>query len=193
MITGSAAEAAELADLVAGTAPFVEGRRADGRLLANYFDGHRVLGAPAALDRIATAMARRIQRTGVAFVAGEAAAGSGLAVAVSLASVRTGRTLSARTLRRTAKTYGVPGVLSTPAPPRSRFAVVDDVAGTGAALERSVERLHELGHEVVGAWVIVDRQDGATQRLLSRGVELTSLLTLGDIRTMMTIRTPERP
>ncbi|GAA3289665.1 phosphoribosyltransferase family protein [Streptomyces cinereospinus] len=69
--------------------------------------------------------------------------------------------MSVRALRREPKSRGVPGVLSAHVPEGRRFALVDDVAGTGACLERSVRRLRELRHEIVGAWVIVDRQDGA--------------------------------
>lgn len=175
-----------LAAAVMALRPFVDGRRENGELLADYFDGHRVLGDPAVLSALAEALAERIAGLDVDCVAGEAVAGSSLATAVSLALHRGGRGVPVRALRREPKSRGVPGVLSTHAPEGSRFALVDDVAGTGACLERSVRRLRELRHEVVGAWVIVDRQDGAAARLEGLGVRLSALFTLNDFSTART-------
>ncbi|MFF9818750.1 phosphoribosyltransferase family protein [Streptomyces sp. NPDC014006] len=77
----------------------------------------------------------------------------------------------------------MPGVLNTPSPRGSGFALVDDVAGTGASLERSVLRLRELGQHVVGAWVVVDRLGQAAARLAALGMPLHSLLTLDELRS----------
>lgn len=117
---------------------------------------------------------------------GEAIAGSSLATAVSLALHRLGTPLPVRALRRKPKPRGVTGVLSTQVPDGCSFALVDDVAGTGACLERSVRSLRALGHKVLGAWVVVDRQDGAAQRLEHLGVRLSARFTLNDITTART-------
>lgn len=175
-----------LAAAVMALRPFVEGRRENGNRLTDYFDGHRVLGDPAVLSALADTLAERIGGLDPDCVAGEAVAGSSLATAVSLALHGAGRDVPARALRREPKLRGVPGVLSTHVPQGSRFALVDDVAGTGACLERSVRRLRELRHEIVGAWVIVDRQDGAAARLEELGVRLSALFTLNDFSTART-------
>ncbi|GAA3815069.1 orotate phosphoribosyltransferase [Streptomyces phyllanthi] len=179
----------ELAALVADASPFVTGERSDGTVLPDYFDGHRVLGNPALLTRVADALARRVQQVGADFVAGEATAGSSLAVAVSLASLRHGGGTPSRIVRRESKPYGVTGILGTGVPPGSSFALVDDVAGTGASLERSTRRLRRMGHRVVGAWVIVDRHAGAAERLARLGVPLSALLTLDQIKSARTAST----
>ncbi|MFJ8626439.1 orotate phosphoribosyltransferase [Kitasatospora sp. NPDC093550] len=170
-----------LAVAIHRTGPFVRGRRGDGTLLADYLDGHRILGEPSVLAAVGEELSRRIPPE-ADHVAGEVAAGSALAMSVSLAALARGRRLPARTLRREPKEHGVTGVLSTAVPPGSRFALVDDVAGTGACLERGTLRLRELGHRVVGAWVVVDRQNGAAERLAELGVPLHALLTLDELR-----------
>ncbi|MFD8009195.1 hypothetical protein [Streptomyces sp. NPDC058955] len=163
--------------------PFIQARRGDGTLLHDYLDGHRILGDPTALAMAAEAMALQIPAE-ADHVGGEAVAGSGLALAVSLAALDRGRSLPARTLRQEPKQHGVVGILSTAVPPGSTFALVDDVAGTGAALERSTLRLRALGHRVVGAWVMVDRRNGAGERLARLGVPLSALLTIDELRTV---------
>ncbi|MER7583832.1 hypothetical protein [Kitasatospora sp. NPDC097691] len=178
-MTGSGAA---LALAIRNTDPFVAARRGDGTLLPDYLDGHRILGDPGVLAAAAAELARRIP-PGADHVAGEAAAGSGLAISVSLAALDQGRRLAARTLRREPKVHGITGVLSTAVPPSSNFALVDDVAGTGACLERCTLRLRELGHHIVGAWVVVDRQNGAAERLARLGVPFAALLSIDELRT----------
>ncbi|MFD5790533.1 phosphoribosyltransferase family protein [Streptomyces sp. NBC_01789] len=66
-------------------------------------------------------------------------------------------------------------------PPGTRFAVVDDVADTGAALERTVTELRRQQHSVVGAFVILDRQQGAAEALEHADCPLTALFRLEDL------------
>ncbi|MFE9602748.1 hypothetical protein [Streptomyces hokutonensis] len=122
-----------LATTLMARRPFRPGQRGDGTPLANYFDGHRVLGEPRLLAALADELYLAIARTDADLTAGEVAAGAQLATAVALASVRHDRVLESRGIRRVRKEYGVPGLLTSPAPAASRVAVVDDVAGTGAA------------------------------------------------------------
>lgn len=175
------AAADDLVAVVVGARPFTQAQRRDGTALPDYLDGHRILGDPAALARIASDIVRTLPAD-VDHVAGEVAAGAALATAVCQSAFSQGRLLAVRMLRPEPKKYGVTGVLNTPAAQGSRFALVDDVAGTGASLVRSVLRLRALGHQVLGAWVVVDRGDGAGERLEALGVPLRSLLTLDDLR-----------
>ncbi|WP_043687247.1 orotate phosphoribosyltransferase [Streptomyces xylophagus] len=171
----------DLVETLLARHPFRPGKRGDGTLLDNYFDGHRVLGEPRLLAALADELFHRIARTGAELVAGEVAAGAQLATAVALAGVRHGRVLESRGIRRIPKDYGIPGLLTSPVPDTSRFAVVDDVAGTGAAARRCVEALREAGHHVVGVFVILDRRQGAAEELTRLGMTLTSLFRLDDL------------
>lgn len=170
-----------LATAVANIEPFTEARRGDGTALPDYLDGHRILADPDVLTILAGEIASQLPGE-ADHVVGEVAAGAALAVAVSQAAFLQGRRVQARMLRREPKRYGVTGVLNTPAAAGSCFAVVDDVAGTGASLERSVLRLRELGHYVSGAWVAVDRHNGAAQRLSALDVPFFSLLSIDELR-----------
>ena len=172
----------ELAQAVLACRPFGVGRRGDGTVLPDYFNGHQLLADPRLLAAVADRLCRAVQSSPATRVAGEVSAGSALAVAVSLAGLRTGRVLPAHGLRREPKTYGVPGWLTVPAPAGSVFAVLDDVAGTGQAVVRGIRTLRRAGHEVCGAFVILDRGDGTTEAAAAEGVPLTSLFRLADLR-----------
>ncbi len=58
-----------------------------------------------------------------------------------------------------------------------RVAIIDDVATTGGSIERAFRVLHEAGAEPVVALVVVDREQGAKERLGRLGLELRSLAT----------------
>lgn len=163
--------------------PFRTARRGDGTLLADYFDGHRLLADPALLAALAARLCAMVRACGATHVAGEVSAGSSLAVAVSLASLNTGRALQACGVRRRPKPYGVSGRLTTPVPAGTRFAVVDDVAGTGEALVRTVLALGEAGHQVRGTFVVLDREQGAADAVAAQGLTLASLFRISDLST----------
>ncbi len=170
-----------LARAVCDRLPFTVRRRADGVLLTNYFDGHRVLSEPRLLSAVAAELYCQVARVDAGLVAGEISAGSQLATAVSLASASCGCPLESRGIRRSAKNYGIEGQLTTPAPPGSRFALVDDVAGTGAAIERCLRVLHGAGHQVAGIYVLLDRGQGAAQVAARHGTPFFPLFHLDDL------------
>ncbi len=61
------------------------------------------------------------------------------------------------------------------------YLVVDDVATTGGSLARAIEALRGVGGSVREAFVLVDRGQGASERLRSMGVTLVSLTSLRDV------------
>jgi orotate phosphoribosyltransferase len=59
--------------------------------------------------------------------------------------------------------------------------VVEDVVSTGASLLRSVERIRELGVEVVAATALLDRSPAVKERLAAAGIDWRPLLTWADL------------
>jgi len=59
--------------------------------------------------------------------------------------------------------------------------IVDDVATTGGSLEHAVTALKSLGAIPLAAVTVVDREQGARQRLKNIGIELYSLITSREI------------
>jgi orotate phosphoribosyltransferase len=171
-----------LAERIVARQPFTTGGRADGRLLSDYFDGHRLMGDPYLLTELAGELCREVRHAGADAVAGEISAGSSLATAVSLASVHAGPPLEARGIRATAKEYGVSGLLTSPLPAGTRVAMLDDVVSTGAALLRSAAALRTAGCDVVGAYVILERDPGIRTLLAGHGIPLCALFSLDELR-----------
>jgi len=63
----------------------------------------------------------------------------------------------------------------------SQVVLVDDVATTGGSLLGAIDALREEGLEPLGAFVVVDRLQGAETNLEGKGVSFTSLATILEI------------
>jgi orotate phosphoribosyltransferase len=162
------------------TRPFT---RSDGRVVRNYVQGHLVLGDPEGLSLAACLFLDAVRETFATVVAGEVSAACALVSGLVTLSASTDRPLAGRYVRRETRPYGIPGLLNARLPPASRVFLVDDVAATGASGERCVEVLRSLGHEVVAMMVVVDRDQGAAERLARLGVDLWTLFTLDEVRS----------
>ena len=64
----------------------------------------------------------------------------------------------------------------------ARIVLVDDVATTGRTLARMRRVLSTPQVDIVGALVVVDREEGARELMESYRIPLRSLLTLDDVR-----------
>lgn len=82
-------------------------------------------------------------------------------------------------VRSSPKEHGLKKAVEGPALTKNdRVLVVDDVCTSGGSLVRAVESLREeTGCQVVGAFVLVDREEGGRERLMEVGVELSALFT----------------
>jgi orotate phosphoribosyltransferase len=65
--------------------------------------------------------------------------------------------------------------------PGDRVVVVEDVVSTGASLLRAVERLRELGVDVVAATALLDRSPAVQERFAAAGIEWRPLLSWADL------------
>ncbi len=59
--------------------------------------------------------------------------------------------------------------------------IVEDVATTGGSLVQAVDVLRELEVEVLGALVVVDREEGAGEALAQLGITLEPLLRISEL------------
>jgi orotate phosphoribosyltransferase len=65
--------------------------------------------------------------------------------------------------------------------PREEVVVLEDIATTGQSAADAVEALRDAGATVNRVLVVVDREEGATENLAARDVELESLLTASEL------------
>ena len=157
--------------------------RSDGRPVSGYVQGHVVLGDPLGLRLASSLILDVIATTGATVVAGEVTAACALVSGIVTLSAETPRPLLGRYLRQELKPYGLPGWLNALLSDARDVFLVDDVSATGASAARCVEVLRSLGHSVASMMVLVDREQGAAQRLERLGVDLWTLFTLDEVRS----------
>ncbi len=162
------------------TQPF---QRGDGRIVENYVQGHLLLGDAEGLRLACSLILEAVRQTSATVIAGEVSAACALVSGIVTLSSQTDRPLTGRYVRRAERDYGVPGRLNGSLPASSNVFLVDDVAATGASGARCVEALTSLGHNVVAMMVVVDRDQGAAERLARLGVSLWTLFRLDEIRS----------
>lgn len=152
-------------------------------MLSDYLDGHAFLGDPDGLRASSEGCAERAIELGVDAVVGEVAAACSLVAGAVLCARERGYRLAGRSLRKCPKGYGTDdGLLTTSLREASRLLLVDDVVGVGNAAHRCATWLIERRFDVAGMVVVVDREEGAAERLARLGVPLTALLTAADLR-----------
>jgi orotate phosphoribosyltransferase len=157
-------------------------RRSDGQVVSNYVQGHLVLGDPDGLRLASKLMLDVILATPASVIAGEVSAACALVSSIVTLSGEGGRPLTGRYVRKELRPYGMPGWLNAPIPDGSDVFLVDDVSATGASGVRCAEVLRSLEHNVVAMMVVVDRDQGAAERLARLGVDLWTLFTLEQVR-----------
>jgi orotate phosphoribosyltransferase len=159
-------------DLVAAAALRGDFLLRSGRRSSYYIDKYLFTTQPDLLRRIAAQMALHLP-AGVQRLAGTVLGAVPLATALSLETglpmviVRTDKP----------KEYGTSKQIEGKLEAGERVLLVEDVVTTGGAALAAVEALRELGAEVMGALVVIDREEGGPAAFAERGVPFEALFT----------------
>jgi orotate phosphoribosyltransferase len=140
-----------------------------------YIDVKRAWPDPERLDVLARALAARVGSE-------ERLAGMELGAVpqVVATALRTGRPYAI--LRKAAKEHGTRQAFEGDIPNGARVLLIEDVSTTGGSSVRAVEIVREAGGLVDRALVVVDREQGARERLAAAGVRLEPLVTMAELR-----------
>ena len=154
---------------------------ASGRRSDVYVDLRRVLGIPRLFKTLASLLyaLHGVVLEEAQAIAGVATGGIPWATALSLLS---GKPLGY--VRPRPKDHGLGRGVEGLTPPM-RVVVVDDVATSGESILNAVRVLRSEGFEATDALVLVDRGEGAAERLKANGVRLHSLTSLGRIKGLL--------
>ncbi len=125
------------------------------------------------LSRIAEAFALEIDEPKLAGVA------LGAVPLVAVTAVETG--LPYVIARKKAKAYGTAKRIEGRLDAGEEVVVLEDIATTGNSAIDAVEALREAGAVVNRVLVVVDREEGASERLAEHDLELVSLVTATDL------------
>lgn len=91
-----------------------------------------------------------------------------MAAAAALRYQREGKPLEGFFVRKQAKTHGSQERIEGIVQPGFRVAVVDDVFTQGTSVLQAIQEVERVGAEVVAVLCIVDRLEGARERLAGR-------------------------
>lgn len=91
-----------------------------------------------------------------------------MATAAAMRYAMAGRPMEAFFVRKQAKDHGSKERIEGMVQPGWRVAVVDDVLTTGGSAEQAIVELERLGATVVSVVCIVDRLEGARERLATK-------------------------
>lgn len=121
---------------------------------------------------------------GVVGVGGPTMGADPLVTALTVASWDAGRPVHGFLIRKAAKGHGTRRFVEgrSSLPDGSKVCIVEDTSTTGGSLITAVERARAEGLEVVQALVVVDRQEGAAERVAAEtGLTLEALLTRAEL------------
>ena len=101
--------------------------------------------------------------------------------AFSVISYQKGKPTPTFIIRKKQKRHGKQRLIEGPLKRGSRVVIVDDVATTGDSLLKAIDVVEDYGCKVLEAIVLVDRLEGAREKLTKRGYELKSIFTREDV------------
>jgi orotate phosphoribosyltransferase len=84
-------------------------------------------------------------------------------------------------IRKDAKTYGTNKMIEGFLEPGSKVVIVDDVATTGISISSAVEIIRANGGIIEDAVALVDRHEGAEDKLNKIGIKLNAVTGINDI------------
>ncbi len=148
-----------------------------------YLDIRVLLNDGVALSKIARLILKRIPRE-ANLVGGMIASSVPISSAIILTcawDASLGRELHGFWVRAEEKPHGLRGLVSGTVHPGDRAVVVDDVITQGNSVLRVVDALAELEAHVVKVVAVVDRGEGAREKLNQRGIPFDPLLTIQDV------------
>ncbi|MEM6459189.1 MAG: orotate phosphoribosyltransferase [Planctomycetota bacterium] len=150
-----------------------------GRKSKYYLDKYRFTTQPDILAALGERIARIVaaQDPGVTRLAGPELGGVPLVAAASLA---TG--LPCVLIRNAKKDYGTAKQIEGVLEPGDRVLITEDIATSGGQSIEAAELLRdELGADVAGVVVVIDRQEGAREAVEAAGFAFFPLMTKSDL------------
>ncbi len=104
-----------------------------------------------------------------------------IAYAIAGCATRAGGRLDAFSVRKKAKGHGAGRRIEGAAVMDARIVVVDDTLTSGGSLLETVRVVRGAGGKVVGALVLVDREEGGSERLARAWIPFRSVFTAREL------------
>ena len=152
-----------------------------GKQSAYYLDGRIITLTPEGAYLVAAIILDMVRDLKIDAIGGPTLGADPIVGAVAYRAHEQNIPLKTFIVRKEAKGHGMQRRVEGPALARGeRVVIVDDVATTGKALLEAKAVLDSLGVTVLQAIVIVDRNEGASERMRQAGIPLSSIFTIAD-------------
>ncbi len=141
-----------------------------------YVDLRRIISYPREFKEIALISSEFLRNLEFDVIAGVESSGIPLATSLSLFLSK-----PLIYVRKESKNHGLKKMIEGEYSQGQKILVVDDVSTTGSSIIKAVETLRSNGLRVSEAFVIVDRGEGAVERLREIDVNLKYIVTLEEL------------
>ena len=155
-------------------------RLASGKESNFYFDLKPTMLDPEGIDLLADLILERTANIEAEYVGGLAMGAVPVAVAAILKSHGTSRPLKGFWVRKEAKGHGTNNLTDGYLPDGANVIIVDDVTTTGGSVLQAIDEVRRHNCKIAAVITIVDRLEGAKEKLASRDVELIALFNTKD-------------
>ena len=138
-----------------------------------YINMKKAITEPEILSTISKLIYDKIKDENIDKIAGPALGAVPIATAVSLQSK-----LPLLMIRKQKKGYGTSKLIEGELNEGDNVVIVEDVSTTGGSLLKAINAIQDNGGNVVKAFVVVDRKEGAIENFKKEGIELEPLLSI---------------
>ena len=160
---------------------------ASGRKSRHFFDMKPVMMEPECAHYLGVLIHDELVRMGNIDSVGGLELGAVPLTGIAIAKAGVGSTLRGFIIRKEPKGRGgrktgnPPGIEGSTLSSGDRCVILEDVTTTGGSALKAVERLIEMGCDVVACITILDRQEGGMEAFAKAEIPLHALTTLSDI------------
>ncbi|MEA3255074.1 MAG: orotate phosphoribosyltransferase [Candidatus Altiarchaeota archaeon] len=154
---------------------------ASGKESSYYLDLRLITLNPEGAYLIAEVLFDLLTCEDVDFLGGLTLGADPICGAFSAISYLKGKPIPSFIVRKEEKKHGKTKAIEGPLRKGARVAIVDDVATSGGSLLRAINAVKEQACEIVSIIVIVDREEGAKEKLAEEGYMLLSIFNKKDL------------
>ncbi len=157
---------------------------ASGKKSNFYFDCKPTTLSPEGMHLIGNLLWRIIKQWKISrihAVGGLTLGADPVATAIAYTSYTNGKPLEAFVVRKEPKKHGTMQWIEGNVKKGQSVLIVEDVITTGSSMIEAIRRARECGLKVIGALVLIDRQEGGREAVEAMGVPFKALLTKEEI------------